>query len=390
MKRQKQTTALPQPYVHPSVDPAVANYQRDQLDRSRYHEQVAGGPTPPIPRLDADASEGMTMADQATAARMRQQQVAAQTVPMSNPFSSPPQPPPQQPQQFSRPPVGVLPQDILPEAATQDPAYREGPGSRYASSQPELARKYGVLRNGQLVPPQQLQTGKPGLSPETVAGLKAIEEFNAVREKAESPEASVEAESAASTAGAAARLGETSKPTNAEVAERALSQMDDFDFNTFRDMMMRDIINNEDQRKIVEERLEPLDLTSLIMEGRVRQRVPIVPGKFEPEFQSMSGDEDLALKRLLMTEAAGLDVNSRYLLDKFSLMSVAVGLYAVNRTVLPDHRDADGRFDDKAFLTKFKKVLNFPFHMLSSLGVHYFWFDVRVRKLFVAEKLGNG
>ena len=46
--------------------------------------------------------------------------------------------------------------------------------------------------------------------------------------------------------------------------------------------------------------------------------------------------------------------------------------------------------DEDAFWKKFEYVARFPFHMLASLGVNYFWFDVRVRKLFVAEKLGNG
>jgi hypothetical protein len=35
-------------------------------------------------------------------------------------------------------------------------------------------------------------------------------------------------------------------------------------------------------------------------------------------------------------------------------------------------------------------VARFDMHLLSSLAVNWFWFDVRVRKLFVAEKLGNG
>ena len=44
----------------------------------------------------------------------------------------------------------------------------------------------------------------------------------------------------------------------------------------------------------------------------------------------------------------------------------------------------------QVFLKKFNMVLRLPLHMLASIGVNTLWFDVRVRKLFVAEKLGNG
>jgi hypothetical protein len=155
-------------------------------------------------------------------------------------------------------------------------------------------------------------------------------------------------------------------------------------------MMMKDIINNEEQRDLIEKRCTPLDITDLIMRGFVTQRVPVIPNKFEPEFQSMTGGEDLAIKRLIMQESKGLEVSDRYLLDKFSLMAVTIGLRAINGNVIPTHQDNNGKFDEEAFWRKFDFVSKYPFHMLASLGVNYFWFDIRVRKLFVAEKLGNG
>jgi hypothetical protein len=376
------------PYADPAItDPTALQYRRSLEERGRYRAPVGGGPTPPIPRLDSDAASGMTMADQAAVAR-QPAPASGMFVPPLTAAGAP---------ALSRPPANLLPQDLLPEAATQDPAFQAGPGSRYAMAQPALAYKYGVLRNGQHVPPQQLQSGKPGLKPETLKDLQTLQDFQRVREAAESPDARVEAEAAASTAGAAARLGTSRDPADRPASEpdpeqiaKSLEKLDDFDFNTFREMMMRDLLNNDEQRAIVESRVASMDVTDLIMNGFVAQTVPIIPGRFEPEFQSMTGEEDLALKRLLMLESKSVDVNNRYLLDKFSLMSVAVGVRSINRTPLPDHRDKDGKFNEALFLTKFEKVVRCPFHMLSSLGVHYFWFDIRVRKLFVAEKLGNG
>jgi hypothetical protein len=239
------------------------------------------------------------------------------------------------------------------------------------------------------------------LKPETLAGLTAVAE--AQRGGAPSPAASREEdariaqESAASAAGAAGRLGNA--PSDGPIADSAATQkriedmkknLDDFDLNTFREMVMKDILNNDEQRDIIEKRCKPLDLTDLILQGYVNQKVPIIPGKFEPEFRSMSGHEDITIKRLIMKESKSVEVGERYLLDKFSQMSVTIGLYALNNNVLPDHRDGHGRFDEKMFWEKFDIVSSYPFHMLASLGVNYFWFDLRVRKLFVADHLGNG
>ena len=66
------------------------------------------------------------------------------------------------------------------------------------------------------------------------------------------------------------------------------------------------------------------------------------------------------------------------------------GITRINTTTLPTHLDQGGNFNDELFWKKFNRVLKFPFHMLASIGVHYYWFDVRVRKLFVAERLKNG
>jgi hypothetical protein len=375
-----QATALVTPFIAPGItDPTALIYKKQIEDRHRAQ------PTPnavPIPLLTGEARSGMTMSDQAMQGRQPPQQ------PQGSIFeSTPPQRPP-----------AILPQDLLPDEATKDPAYREGGGSRYAASQPQLAYKYGVIRNGQRLVPQQLSTQKPGLKPETIEGIKAIEEANRktveelgrVREKAESPDQRIEAEAAAGTAGASARLAGAVPGPDREEVEKAIKKLDDFDFNRFREVMDKDIINNEDQRKLIEARLGPLSLDDMIMNNFVTQTVPIIPGKFEPEFQSLSGEDDLCLKRLIMTESKSLEVSERYFLDKFSLMSVAAGVRSVNRNPLPDFRDQNGDFNDKLFWVKFNRVLKFNFHMLGSLGINHFWFDVRVRKLFAAEKLGNG
>jgi hypothetical protein len=387
------------PVVAPGVtDPRALAYAAAAGKRQptgRYTAPVAGGPSPSIPRLDQAAVKGMSMADQA--AMQRADEAPPQShQPTGGLFQGAPMPRVMPSPQ--RPPANpILSADILPDEALKDPSFKEGTGSRYASSQPGLAMKYGVIRGGKRIPPQQLGQPPRGLKPETISDLETIAAAQQTREKAESSDASTEKEAAEGTAGAAGRFGNApsdgpqTKPalSEKEVVE-TLKKMDDFDFNTFREMMMKDIINNDDQKKIIESRCKPLDLTDMIVRGFVTQRVPIVPGRFEPEYQSMRGDEDLAIKRLIMLESKGIEVTERYLLDKFSLMALTVGLRSVNGQPLPAHLDSNDKFDEDFFWRKFEQVTRFPFHMLASIGVNYYWFDVRVRKLFVADALGNG
>lgn len=389
-------TTFGPPIIAPGVtDPVALKYAAGIAERKgipKYTVPVAGGQGPHIPRLDSQADSGLTMANQAN-----MQLAAAEGLPQAPRAGGMFQEAPSQSATvqarppMSAPPAGILPGDVLPDEARSDPTFHEGQGSMYASAQPALAMKYGVIRGQKHLLPQQFAQAPTGLRKETIEGLKAIQEAS------QSEDVRLQQASAASSAGAAGRLGnsptdgpQTESAAARESAVEAVKKLDDFDFNSFREMMMKDIINNEDQRKMIEDRCPALNVDDLIMQGFITQRVPVLPGRFEPTFRSMGGDEDLAIKRIIMNESKGLEISDRYLLDKFSLMAVTIGLFAINGNPLPDHNDGNGDFDEAKFMVKFKKVSKLPFHMLGSLGVNFFWFDIRVRKLFVAERLGNG
>ena len=386
MKRSAVPNALGAKPGLPVSDPRALQYLQELNARKapglpKYTTPVAGGPGVPIPHLDGPPmGQGLSMADQAM-----QQRLA---------------PPPGL--SIMAPPTseGLLPGDVLPVEARGDATFQPGNGDMMAVNQAHLARKYGVIRNGRPIPAQQLANPSPhavqrGLKPETIEGLDAVARFNQDRRKVESGEDAAEKAAERGPAGASARLAngpgdDDIHPIDPKEVQKRLEAMDDFDFAAFRSAMMKDLLNNDEQRKLIEERLVELDLTDLIMKGRINQVVPIVPGKFEPEFQSMTGDEDLALKRLVMEETKTLGATAPYMLDKFSIMSTAVGVYAINKKPLPSHLDEKGNWSDENFRKKFNLFARYPFHMIASIGVNYFWFDIRVRKLFVAEKLKNG
>lgn len=171
-----------------------------------------------------------------------------------------------------------------------------------------------------------------------------------------------------------------------EDIEEAFQNMDDFEFDSYRRMMEENVLNNPARRKAIEARCRPMDVVDLITTGEVQQEVPVVPGKYIVTFRSTTGAEDLAIKRLLYDERG----TPRYMLDMYSMMSLTLGLYAINRHPLPDHRDEEGNFDTVKFNEKFKLVKGYPLQLIADLSANYAWFDVRVRKLFAVDELGNG
>lgn len=364
MKRDPNRTEVPIGNKVPATtDPAAMSYQ--QRLRSKKAGDPRGGniPMPSIPRFDKEPPQG----------RVTMQQAAQQ--------------------QQGLPPLMLADSDVLPDAAKKDQRFVQGFGSELAVNNPALAAEYGVMRQGQYIPPPQLvaRTGagpqRGAFRPETIQGIEQLQKMEA--EKRAAAERSVEEEAKDHTA--TARLaGEVDEPpVDTEKAKAAVDKMDDLDFYNFTQAMMRDLINNDQQRKLIESRLEEIDITDLIL-GDYSQKVPIRPGKFEPEFELIAGHNDLAMKKLIAEEARQLDVNERYLLDKFAMMQLAAGVKAIGSLQMPEYRDGEGVLVPELFWKRFNKIASLPTPILASLGANFFWFDVRCRKACTAEELKNG
>lgn len=365
---------------------------------------------PPIPLLSGGPVQGRggkgTMADYARAERAPAALPPLAGAPVAGGPGSiieeappPPAAAPQRRTVHTAASLGLAPTDLLPEAAQEDPEYRQGYGANYAAHQPHLAAKYGVVRNGQHIPPQRLGGAPKGLRPETLKDLEQLQRLQQGEPVVGEDDAAARRHVEAGMGGAAARVGNEpgdnsiKAPTDeqrAEVLKRAIDQMDAFEFNQWRQLTMRQILHSEEERETIEKRLKPLDIGELISTGTIRQLIPIIPGKYEVTLQSYDGQVDLALKRLVMAESRSVDVGEQYTLDKYSFMTLAVGLHKINDTVFPDIFDANGNFVDDLFFKKFNRVMKLPIHMLASIGVNQMWFEMRVRKLYSATALGNG
>jgi hypothetical protein len=394
----------PDPKIDPSVtlSPAAMKYLHNRQDR-----MAAGAPVrpatqgPPIPRLDLAPEETgvpMSMAQHAAMQRQHLPQAQGGPVPQSI-FGSPGAAP-----RTEAPGAGIEANDLLPPEAMRDPEYRDGINASLAINQPGLAHKYGVVRNGVHIPPKVVRGSRPGqLSDATLEGLNAIRELEQQQAQAAASAQAQDIDRRA-TAASQSQIGGGGAPPpppapprdimDAIEDQHAKRRIDSFDYERLVDLVTKDLLSNDDERMAVESRLEPLKLETLIRYGYIEQRVPIVPGSYEPTFISYDGQVDLNVKRLIFTERfkdgrVDLEAADRYYIDRFSMMAVACGLSAINEVKYPGVTDRDGNFDEKLFYAKLDKVLRLPFHMIISLSVHFQWFDIRVRKLFQGANLKN-
>lgn len=334
---------------------------KQQMDRLKQPRQPHGGAPPvKVPPLGAEPlKSGGSMADQAEVLR----DPTSPLSPTYNPelaMMTKNGPPPGAPRMS--PGGGVKekggPFSLVDEEATQQPGFRPGIGSMYQANQPGLQAE---------VPDGY----KPKLSENTQESMRTLAEFHAAAERQQT------------------MAKEGSSDPDKEVREKQAKQLEnplDGDSELFKEMqeMLDDpaqwnILNNPRRRKDIEGRLEPMDITDVILHGEVRQTVDIVPDKLSVVYRAVAAGEDLAVKQMMFGESGG----DRYLMDKYTIMQLTLALVSINGDDLPTHLNDKKKFDESRFLTKFDKVTRFPVQLLADLGIQYLWFDERVRKLFL-------
>ena len=93
------------------------------------------------------------------------------------------------------------------------------------------------------------------------------------------------------------------------------------------------------------------------------------------------------MKRLLSDEKVD---SNEYILEKYGIYQLTLALVSINGVDLPSHLDADGQPKDDLFNKKLKIILKKSGYVIADLGVNFFWFDLRVRRLLNPDDLKNG
>lgn len=147
------------------------------------------------------------------------------------------------------------------------------------------------------------------------------------------------------------------------------------------------VLNNKVRRKEIESRLEPMKIEDLIMKDEVQQDVPIQPGKFVVRFRSATPQENLFVKKLMANETVESD---QYMLEKYGIMQLCLALVSINGVSVPSHLDENGAPNEDLFKKKLKILEKKSAYVIADLGINFFWFDIRVRKLLNPDDLKNG
>lgn len=423
-------TTVPAP-VAPTDNPAMAPAQRGRvnLDGLRANRPRGGGDPPPMPLLapmPPGVAPPMSPADQAALAARGSVHAQAQALGLGGhsraqalqpgsggaptALTTIMQP---APQQFADVPItreAVLrvlsADDQLHPNAQRDPNYIQGIGAGLAQSQPELALQYGIVRRGVFITPMELQaqiTGRPApnsvpsvrLSDASRSGLEMLQRIHQDHNAATAGTAQTQAAQAPTATAAEA-------PTSAAGAEEdnglQTEESDDTatDENILRlvGMTASDMLANTEQRKIVEARLRPILLEDLLLQDSVVQVVPVIPGKYELAFRSLTGMAWEAIEHWVWVQAREIKASQGYADDKLTMARAVVGLERINGVLMPsawkNPADPGDGIDLVKLGEKYNYVIRKNVHMLASISVQHQWFEQRVRALWRAQNIKNG
>lgn len=229
---------------------------------------------------------------------------------------------------------------------------------------------------------------KTSLKPETIAGLRALNEQMAKQhQQPASPESSQQDEQSKQPEEkkSVTRLNEDEKRAAAETA--------DLDFDLMLSRLRSDVINNDKEREAVEARLTPMDLTDGLLTGEFKQLVPIQPKKLEVMFRSISPLENEEIRRKLLEEVIGDERIAQIQGEKLGLWQTICAVKMINGQEMPSHlRSVKGahEFEWSVFEQKVRLFMSYPGPLIHALSTHAYWFDLRVRKLFSSTALKNG
>lgn len=200
---------------------------------------------------------------------------------------------------------------------------------------------------------------KPGISPETIQLVRQYEEDQR-------------------------RLAEQDKVDLGPLPDGVKAEPADLDPIPYRGT----VTDNAKVRKAIEARCKDMDFADLVLTGRVRQVVPVIPGKISFTFQSLTGEDSFWIET-----NAQLEAQTEWALRSWMVWAqLTMALVSANGRDFPSHLNKDGAVDAKLFAEKRKIVLRMGAKVLDVAVVNMNWFNSRVDQLFHDDfvQLGNG
>ena len=148
-----------------------------------------------------------------------------------------------------------------------------------------------------------------------------------------------------------------------------------------------ELSEDEKIKKAISSRVSEIDIGQYLMNGELTQRVPIIPGKLEITFRTVTDLEECFVDDKLSTEG---ELTARAFLRRANEWALAFHISEVNGHKWPTTIDGDGTISEKSInrrLAHVKKLSSPIFHLLSQ---NLAWFLERVSTSLNMETLGNG
>lgn len=148
--------------------------------------------------------------------------------------------------------------------------------------------------------------------------------------------------------------------------------------------------DNPRARKEVEKRCKPIDFGMLVVDGTIRQEVPIHPEHLVVVFRTIPSDEKMYMDEVWSEETA--DKAPVVQGNSYALYQLALALVSINgRDLPPLKKDDKGNFVKETLYKKVAKLKPLPEDVVNVLSCNHAWFRDRVtRSMRVVEPLKNG
>jgi hypothetical protein len=182
----------------------------------------------------------------------------------------------------------------------------------------------------------------------------------------------------------------TSVKDDLDKAEDEAMKEQEFDFDFSSIAAAQNSLMDPKRKKVIEERLEPLDITDLITQREIIQDVPVIPGKLVFTFRTLSQRENI----WCMKYVYDFPGSQRYVETLFDTAKLACVVMALNGKPFPDHRKDIGQkgedVDKEQFINKMGIIASWPVQLIADAGIQCNWFNDRVNSLFNEGILKNG
>lgn len=152
--------------------------------------------------------------------------------------------------------------------------------------------------------------------------------------------------------------------------------------------VLEEELSEEDKlRKVVESRIEEIDIGEYLMSGELVQSVPIIPGKLVVEFKTVSDLEESYVDTKISEDP---NLTNRQFLRKMNELALVIHIHTVNGNKWPVLLDGDGTVNEKAAEARLRHIKKLSSPVFNMLTQNLAWFMDRVSSCLTASALGNG